>query len=83
MKISAGTIARTIALAVTLLNGILTSTGKNPLPYSETDVYNAITAVATVIAAITAWWKNNSFTKEAIEADEYMEDLKNGDIDKK
>ena len=76
MKISAGTIARTIALAVTLLNSILTSTGKNPLPYSDTDVYNGITAVATVIAAIAAWWKNNSFTKEAIEADSVLKGLK-------
>ena len=27
---------------------------------------------------VWTWWKNNSFTKEAIKADEYLEDLRNG-----
>ena len=75
-KVTAGTIARTVALAVTLLNTILTAAGKNPLPFSDTDVYSAVTDAATVVTAIIAWWKNNSFSKEAIKADEYMNELK-------
>ena len=77
-KVTAGTIARTVALAVTLLNTILTAAGKNPLPFSDTDVYSAVTAAATVVTAIIAWWKNNSFSKEAIKADEYMNELRSG-----
>ena len=77
-KVTAGTIARTVALAVTLLNTILTAAGKNPLPFSDTDVYSAVTAAATVVTAIIAWWKNNSFSKEAIKADEYMYELRSG-----
>ena len=80
-KVTAGTIARTAALAVTLLNTILTAAGKNPMPFSDTDVYSAVTAAATVITAIIAWWKNNSFSKEAIKADEYMNELKNREVD--
>lgn len=83
MKISKGTIARTVALAVTLLNAILTAAGKNPLPYSETETYEAVSIVLAVIATIVGWWKNNSFTPAAIQADKYMKELKSqsDDID--
>ena len=77
-RISAGTIARTAALAVALLNTILTAAGKNPLPFSDTEVYSAVTTAATAVTAIIAWWHNNSFSKEAIQADEYMDNLKSG-----
>ena len=80
-KVTAGTIARTAALALTLLNTILTAAGKNPLPFSDTDVYSAVTAAATAVTAVIAWWKNNSFSKEAIRADEYMKELKNREVD--
>ena len=32
----------------------------------------------TVAAALVSWWKNNSFTPEAIEADDYFYKLKSG-----
>ena len=35
-----------------------------------------ISAGFTVGAALAAWWKNNSFTPEAIEADDFMARLK-------
>ena len=34
-----------------------------------------VTAGLTTAAAIWAWWENNSFTKEAIAADNYLESL--------
>ena len=77
-KVTAGTIARTATLALTLLNTILTAAGKNPLPFSDTDVYSGVTTVATIVASIIAWWHNNSFSKEAIQADKYMNELKSG-----
>ena len=76
-NVSTGTIARTAALAVTLLNMILTAAGKNPLPFSDTDIYSAVSTAATAAASLVAWWRNNSFTKEAIQADEYMNEMKN------
>lgn len=75
-KISAGTIARTAVLLVTLANMILTTAGKNPLPFSDTEVFNYVSEAAAVIAAVIAWWKNNSFTAPAIAADEYKNQLK-------
>ena len=76
IKISAGTIARTAVLIAALLNQILTFAGKNPLPFSDDEIYSAITTLATVAASLAAWWKNNSFTPAAIRADKVMKDLK-------
>lgn len=75
-NVSKETIIRTIVFFVTIVNNILTMSGKNPLPFSEDEVYMALSGIATGIASIWAWWKNNSFTKPAIEADEYMKGLK-------
>lgn len=79
MKISRITIIRTIVLVVALINQVLTIFAINPLPYSENEIYEGITAVITVIASLVSWWKNNSFTKEAIMADDYMQKLKESD----
>lgn len=43
--------------------------GKSPLPIESATVEQLVTAGITSIAALIAWWKNNSFTKEAIAAD--------------
>lgn len=75
-KISKDTIIRTVILAVALLNQILTATGKNPLPFSENEIYTIISSLATTAAALWAWWKNNSFTVPAIIADKYLNELK-------
>ena len=75
MKIKTATIVRTVVLAITLLNSILTACGINPIPFSEEEMYEGLSAVATVIASIWAWWENNSFTKNAIKADEVYEEL--------
>lgn len=76
MKIQPGTWIRTAVLLVTVANQLLTATGKNPLPFSEEELYQAFTAVATAVMSIVAWWNNNSFSEEAIAADQYMHTLK-------
>lgn len=68
-KITAGTIARTVVLVIALINQVLTMAGINPLPWSDDEVYTGVTAVLTVGAALWSWWKNNSFTAAAREAD--------------
>lgn len=76
MKISKETIARTIVLLIALVNQVLTACGWNPLPFSDDKVYEGITLIFTIGTSIWAWWKNNSFTKNAIKADEVMNELK-------
>lgn len=75
-NISVGTIARTIVLAVTIANYFLTAAGKNPLPFSDTQIFEYVSEGAAILATIVAWWKNNSFTKAAIKADAYKDELK-------
>lgn len=81
-KVTTETIVRTIVLVITLVNQVLTMFGKNPLPFAEDELYTMFTAAATIAATLWAWWKNNSFTSEAIEADEYLAELRAKDTDK-
>lgn len=77
-NISAGTIARTIVLALALINQLLTVTGHAVLPITDEQVNTLVSTVWTVVAAVWAWWKNQSFTINAREADLYLQDLKAG-----
>lgn len=76
LNISAGTIARTACLLLALLNQVLCALGKSPLPIESETVNQLVTASITVVAALVSWWKNNSFTKEAIAADKEYDRLK-------
>lgn len=75
-KVTVGTIARTAAMVITIANMLLTTAGKNPLPFSDTEVYTWISDIAAITASLVAWWKNNSFTKSAIQADRVLKKLK-------
>ena len=46
------------------------------LPIDNAQLEQMISAGFTVGAALAAWWKNNSFTPEAIEADAFMARMK-------
>ena len=76
MNVTAGTIARTIILALALVNQILTATGHGIINISDDDVNTLISTIFTIISAIAAWWKNNSFTQSALKADEVMREEK-------
>lgn len=76
MEIKKETIIRTIVLALALLNQILSASGRSILPISDAQVETLVSTGATVLAAVWSWWKNNSFTKDAIAADKYLEMLR-------
>ena len=76
MTISAGTIARTICLCLALVNQILTATGHSVINISAESINTLISTGFTIVTAIVAWWKNNSFTQSALKADEVMRELK-------
>ena len=75
-NITAGTIARTAVLLLALTTQMLRALGKSPLPIERTTEEQQVPAGITTIAALVAWWKNNSFTKEAIAADKEYDRLK-------
>lgn len=78
MKATTGTIARTIIFFITLINGIFAIIGWNPINIDSSAVYDAVSVIALFVGSIVAWWKNNSFTKPAIQADNMKEYLKIG-----
>ena len=76
MKISTGTITRTVILALALINQVITVSGHSPLPIEEEADTEQIATSATIITATIAWYKNNSFSQEAIKADAKLKELK-------
>ena len=64
-KITAGTIARTIVLLLALVNQCLSMAGIQV-------INTLVTTLWTVVAAVVAWWKNNSFSKAALDGDALM-----------
>lgn len=78
MKVKTETIVRTVILALALINQLLSATGHSVLPIQDEQVETLITTGATILASLWAWWKNNSFTKAAIAADNHLADLKGG-----
>ena len=75
-NISAGTVARTAVLGLALANQILSACGKPVLPIESATVEQLVTAGITTVAALVAWWKNNSFTPAALQADQTYDKLK-------
>lgn len=76
LKISAGTVVRTACLLLALTNQVLSACGKPVLPIESQTVEQLVTAGITTVAALVAWWKNNSFTTAALEADKTYEKVK-------
>lgn len=76
MNITSGTIARTIILVLALLNQILTAMGHSVINISDESINTLISTGFTVVSAVIAWWKNNSFTQSALKADEVMKEEK-------
>ena len=74
--VTAGTIARTACLLLALANQVLSALGKPVLPIESATVEQLVTAGITTVTALVAWWKNNSFTPAALEADKTFDRLK-------
>lgn len=72
-RVTKGTIIRTALLFLALINNVLALFGKSPLPIDDSELENLISLIFTIATALVSWWKNNSFTSDAIEADDYLE----------
>lgn len=76
MKISKGTIARTISIVLVLVNIVLKQFGIDAINVSESEILSLIEALIEVAIIAVSFWKNNSFTQNAIRADEFLKTLK-------
>ena len=81
MKVTSGTIARTIILITALINQVLVMSGREIINIADEDIYQTVSLLFTIGASLLAWWKNNSFTGNAVEADKYLHCLKNSGND--
>lgn len=70
------TIIRLIVLIIVLINQVLVSTGVINMEFEESQIYELVSTIATIIVAMWTAWKNNSITKNAIKSDEYLKELK-------
>ncbi|MDY5510269.1 phage holin [Dysosmobacter sp.] len=75
-KISSGTIARTVILVLALANQILLMLGIQAIPIADEDINTVVSTLWTVVSALVAWWKNNSFTVAARIGDSAMREAK-------
>lgn len=69
-------VVRLFVLAVLLVNQLLITLGYEPFPATEEQLYDFFSTVVLGVVAVWTFWKNNSFTKEAKEADEVLKTLK-------
>lgn len=74
--VSKATIVRTVILALALINQLLSIGGMSPLPIESEELSQWLSWSLTVAASLWSWWKNNSFTKNAIKADETLKQLR-------
>lgn len=63
--VSFGAIARLVVLVLAIVNQGLVMAGYHPLPFTDEQVYDGFTFVATLASTILVWWKDNDFTKRA------------------
>lgn len=58
-------IIRTAVLILALVNTSLQLLGLDVLPFAAEDLEVGVTVLLNVVAALTAWWKDNDITKRA------------------
>jgi SPP1 family holin len=76
MNMDKGTIVRSIALGVTLLNQLLIQFDFDPFPGTSEHWYDVISTIVTTGVAIWAWFKNNYITYRGKQQREVL--VKNG-----
>jgi len=75
MKIKKSTIVRTIFLVVAIVNRFLTTKGYGFNLFMNEELAGLLADCFLSIVGVVVFWYNNSFTKNAIAADNYLADL--------
>ena len=75
-KVKADTIARTIILALALINQLLSASGHAVIPIEDETIEILVSYAITVVVAVWSWWKNNSFTQAALHGDQVKDEIK-------
>ncbi len=76
MKISKGTIVRTILLLIAIINIGLQHFGIDIIKVDESEVASIVEYIIQIAIIVVGFWKNNSYTEKALEADKFLKDLR-------
>lgn len=76
MKISKSTIVRTILVLIVIINFVLERCGVDIIPADENTVLMFVETGIEIAIIAVGFWKNNSFSKKAIKADEFLKELR-------
>lgn len=68
--------ARLFVLAVAVINAALQIFGVEIISFGNEEAEKAATVVVLAVSALTAYWKNNSFTEAAQAADEVLRTIR-------
>ncbi|GAA0434302.1 phage holin [Virgibacillus sp. AGTR] len=67
-------IVRLVVLVILLANQTLITMGWSPLPFSEDQIFEGVSTVATIGVAVWAWFKDNPVTKKGKHNDKFLRD---------
>lgn len=76
MKISKGTIVRTVMIVLVIVNMVLGRMGYDVIDVDENQVLEIVEILIEIAIIIVGFWKNNSYTEKAIKADEFLKGLR-------
>lgn len=76
MKISKGTIVRTILLIIAIINMGLQHFGYDVIKVDESSIASIVEYGIEIAIIIVGFWKNNSYTEKAKMADNFLKNLK-------
>lgn len=77
IKITKGTIIRTILMVIVLINLVLKAFGKSAITVDDGVIANVVETVIEIAAIAVGFWKNNSYSEKALKADKFLQDLRN------
>lgn len=76
MKISKGTIIRTILVVLVIINIILERCGIDVIDVDEYEIAMIVETAIEIGVIAAGFWYNNSFTEKARKAQEFLEKLR-------
>lgn len=81
MKITKATIVRTILVVLVIINSVLEKLGIDIIPVDENAILMLVETGIEIAVIVVAWWKNNSFSENAIKADAFLKQLRESEVE--
>ncbi|MBQ6626371.1 MAG: hypothetical protein IIX27_03680 [Ruminococcus sp.] len=76
MKISKSTIVRTVLILIVIVNFFLEKFGVDVIKTDESFILMCVETVVEIAVIVVGFWYNNSYSKNALRAQRFLEYLK-------